>query len=459
MAKKIIIIGAGPGGYAAAIRATQLGAQATVVEKGMLGGTCLNWGCVPTKTLLHAAHIYRIAQSTRQFGIYATVDSFRFDKMVARKNAVVRTNVHGIERLFKKNNIQTAKGTGRLLGTNTVEIQTVDGNTAQEKADAIIVATGSEPLVPDFIKLDKDRIITTTEALDLDRVPKSVAIIGGSVSGCEFASLFAQLGSKVYLIEMLDRLISMEDVEISKRLEDALKSLGVTVMTKTTVKKLERQYPSGAVRVITENNQISADYCLLTMGRKLNTKNLNLEHVGIEFSGKGIVVNEKMETNVNNVYAIGDVTGKFLLAHVASQQGIVAVENIMGHETTMDYAAVPSFIYTDPEIAGVGLKEAEANKQGIDVLEGKTTFKTNAMAHAFGETNGFIKTVVDRATRKILGIHMLGSHATDLLGEAVTIVSTGMTIEDVKRVIHPHPTFCETLKEAVLTSVNESLHG
>ena len=460
MAKKILIIGGGPGGYVAAIRAAQLGADAIVVEKYALGGTCLNWGCVPTKTLLHSARVYRILRETRKFGIYCTPGPLRFDKMVESKNVVVQNNVAGIEGLFKKHRIKTQKGTGRLLEPNTVEIQTEDGNVVNETAEAVIIATGSEPLVPGFVKLDKDRIITTTEALDLDHLPNSIAIVGGSVSGCEFACLFGQLGSKVTLIEMLDRIVPTEDAEISRRLQGDLRALGVQVMTKTAVKSLEKQYPEGTVRLVTENNnQIDADYCLLAMGRKLNTADIGLENVGIEFSAKGIMVNERMETNVKNVYAVGDVTGKILLAHVASEQGIVAAENIMGTDSKMSYHAIPNFIYTDPEIGSVGMTEQEAKDRGMDVRTSKATFKTNAMAHAIGDTTGFVKAIIDRETRKVLGVHILGPHATDLLAEAVTLVKMGMTVEEVKEVVHPHPTLSETIREAVLASVDQAVHG
>ena len=460
MTEKVIIIGGGPGGYVSAIRAAQLGARVTVVEKHALGGTCLNRGCVPTKTLLHAARMYRALQNTREFGIYCTPGPLRFDKMVENKNVVVQNNVSGVENLFKRHHIKTVKGVGQLLAPNTVEIQTDDGNAVKETAEAVVIATGSEPLVPDFMKFDRDRIITTDEALDLDHLPGSIAIVGGSVSGCEFACLFGQLGSRVTLVEMLDRIVPTEDSEISRRLGGALRTLGIKVMTKTTIKTVEKHYPDGSVRLITENNgQIDADYCLLAMGRRLNTEDIGLERVGIEFSSKGIAVNEQMETNIRNVYAIGDVTGKILLAHVACEQGIVAAENIMGIDSTMNYAAVPNFIYTEPEIGSVGITEQEARRKGMDVMQGKAVFKTNAMAHAIGKTTGFVKTIVDRETKKILGIHILGPHATDLLAEAVTMVKTGMTLEEVKRVIHPHPTLSETIKEAVLASVDQAIHG
>jgi dihydrolipoamide dehydrogenase len=460
MVKRVMIIGGGPGGYVSAIRAAQLGAHVTVIEKSALGGTCLNWGCVPTKTLLHAARVYRMLQNTGKFGVYCRPEPLRFEKMVENKNVVVQNNVSGIENLFKKHRLNTLKATGQLLDSNTVEIRTEDGNIVKEKADVVVIATGSEPLVPAFAQSEEDRVITTTEALDLDHVPDGIVIIGGSISGCEFASLFGQLGSKVTVIEMLDRIVPTEDVEISRRLQGALRGLGIKVMTRTAVKTVEKQEPEGSIRVITENDgRIEAAYCLLAVGRRLNTEKIGLERVGVEFSAKGIAVNERMETNIRDVYAIGDVTGKILLAHVASEQGIVAADNIMGIDSTMDYSAVPSFIYTDPEIGTVGMTEQEAKEKGMDVMKGKAIFKTNAMAHAIGDTTGFVKTIVDRKTRKILGVHIIGPHATDLLGETVMMVKRGMTPEEVKEVMHPHPTLSETIKEAVLASVDQAIYG
>ncbi len=459
MTKKIIIIGGGPGGYVAAIRAAQLGAQVTVVERDKLGGTCLNRGCVPTKTLLHAARIYKTVQNTRQLGIYCTIDSFRYDKMVEGKNEVVRNNAIGIETIFKNRHIKLLSGIARLSDPTTLKIETAEGKRVKESADALVIATGSEPLIPKFIKFDGDRVITTTEALDLDNLPSSIVIVGGSVSGCEFACLFGQLGSQVYLIEMLDRIVPTEDKELSRRLAGRLKRLGVNVMTKTRVESLERQYPVNSVTVFTDKDQINADYCLLAMGRKLNTENIGLETLGIDFSSEGIKTDKRMQTNVSGVYAVGDVTGKYQLAHVASEQGIIAVENIMEIDATMDYGAIPSFIYTDPEIASVGLKPEEAVEKGMDIIEGKATFKGNAMAHAIKQTSGFVKTVIDKKTLKILGVHMFGPHVTELLPEAVTMIKMDMTLADVKNVIYPHPTLSETVKESALAAAGEAIHA
>ena len=460
MSKKIVIIGGGPGGYVAAIRAAQLGATVTVVEKQSLGGTCLNWGCVPTKTLLHAARLYQTVLNSREFGIYNTLPSFRFDKMIRRKDEIIQTNINGIKYLFQKNKVESIAGTAALLDPYTVEVRHPDGHTTQLPADAILLATGSEPLTPPFLNYDGDRVITTTEALALDDVPRSVAIVGASVSGCEFACLFSQLGAKVHLIEMLDRIIPTEDREISTKLLNDFKQRGLDIRLNSPVEKIERLYPSGNVRVgVKDQSPLEVEYCLLTLGRDLNTDGIGLDRLGIAYSRQGIAVNERMQTNVENIYAAGDVTGKWLLAHVASEQGIVAVENMMGHSASMDYQAVPAFIFTHPEISSVGRQEDELKAAGTAYLSGKNFYKGNAMAQGMGEADGFVKALVDQETHRILGVHMIGPHATDLLGETVTMMKNQMTVEQVKDVIHPHPTLSEVIKEAVLASVGQAIHG
>ncbi len=460
MNKKIIIIGGGPGGYVAAIRAAQLGATVTVIEKKVLGGTCLNRGCVPTKTLLHSARLYQSVLNSRKFGVYNTMPSFRFDKMVKRKDEIVQTNVNGIKYLFQKNKIESIEGTASLLDKHTVNVLYHDGRSEQLKADAILLATGSEPLTPKFLKYDGDRVITTTEALTLDHIPRSIAIVGASVSGCEFACLFSQLGAEVHLIEMLDRIVPTEDREISAKLLNDFKQSGINILTSSPVEQIERIYPSGNVKLaVKDQSSLEVEYCLLTLGRALNTDGIGLDELGIAYSPQGIEVNDHLQTNVENIYAVGDVTGKWLLAHVAYEQGIVAVENIMGHAITMDYQTVPAFIFTHPEIASVGRQEGELKAEGIEYLTGKNFFKANAMAQGMGEADGFVKVLADAKSHQILGIHMIGPHATDLLGEVVTMIKNKMTVEQVKDVIHPHPTLSEVVKEAVLATVGQAIHG
>ena len=444
----------------AAIRAAQLGADVTVIEKKVLGGTCLNRGCVPTKTLLQSARCYQSVLNSREFGVYNTMQSFRFDKMIKRKDDIVKTNVNGIKHLFQKNKINFLEGTASLEDQNTVSILYPDGKTELLKADAIILATGSEPLTPNFLKFDGDRVITTTEALKLDKVPKSIAIVGGSVSGCEFASLFSQLGAEVHLIEMLEGIVPTEDNEIASKLSNELKKSGINILTNSPVKAIERIYPSGDVKLAVKGQaSLQVEYCLLTLGRKLNTENIGLETLDIKHSSAGIEVNTQMQTNIDHIYAVGDITGKLLLAHVASEQGIIAVEHIMGKKVSMDYQTVPAFIYTHPEISSVGRQEDELKKESINYLTGKNYFKSNAMAMGMGEGDGFVKVFVDTKSHQILGIHMIGPHATDLVAEAVMIIKNKMTVEQIKDVIHPHPTLSEVIKEAVLATIDQAIHG
>lgn len=460
MNNKVLVIGAGPGGYVAAIRAAQMGGEVTVVEKGEIGGTCLNWGCIPTKSLLQSAKVYREIQDTRKFGVYCTGWSFRFDKMVEAKDRIVSAQINGIKSLFKKHKIRLIKGKAKFLDHNIVEVEKEDGKLIQESANAIIIGTGSEPLIPAFVPKVGDRIITTTEALDLDSVPQSIVIIGGSVAGSEFATLFNTLGSKVTIVEMLSTILPLEDQEISEHLTYRMQKAGIEILCKNRVNALEREYPSGSVIVkLDSGERIRADYCLLALGRKLCTDDLGLEKVGIRYTNKGITVNDRAETNVSGIYAIGDVTGTLLLSHWASAQGIVAAENAMGHVTHLDEHYVPSCIFTLPEIGSVGLSEDEARKKGINVRIGKMAFRFNGMANTMMETDGFIKVVIDDKDGRIIGVHIIGPHASELIAEGVMMVKRKMTFKEIKEIIHAHPTLSETMKEAIFSSYNLAIYA
>jgi dihydrolipoamide dehydrogenase len=460
MSKKVLVIGAGPGGYVAAIRAAQLGGEVTVVEKSEVGGTCLNWGCIPTKSLLQSAKLYRGLQDTKKFGVYCTDWSFRFDKMVVAKNKIVSTQVNGIKSLFRKNKIRFLQGRAKLLDAHLVEVEQEGGQTCQESAEAIIIATGSEALIPKFVPKVGNRILTTTEALDLDEAPQSIVIIGGSVAGCEFASLFKILGSKVTLVEMLPRILPLEDREISDHLTYRMKKEGIEILTGRRVTVLEREYPSGSVMVKSEEGDlIKADYCLLALGRKLSIEGLGLEKVGIRFSPKGVKVNDRTETNVPGIYAIGDVTGRLLLAHWASAQGVVAAENAMGQTTHVDSDCVPSCIFTLPEISSVGPSEEEARSRGLDVRIGKMAFRFNGMANVMMETEGFIKVVADNRNQQIIGVHIIGPHASELIAEGTLAVKRKIALAEAKEIIHAHPTLSESVGEAMLSCFGQAIHA
>jgi len=458
--KKLLIIGAGPGGYVAAIRAAQMGGKVTVIEKEEVGGTCLHKGCVPTKCLLQSAKIYRDIQDTRKFGVYCSDWSFRFDKMVEAKDEIVRAQANGIRSLLRKHKICLINGKARLVDPHTVEVEEPGGKAGKESADAIIISTGSEPLIPAFVPRVGDRILTTTEALDLDEVPRSIAIIGGSIAGCEFACLLNTMGSRVTVVEMLPTILPLEDEEISAFLASQMEKEGIEIICEARVNALEREYPRGRVGVKFEGGGgIEADYCLLALGRKPCTDGLNLEGAGVRYGDRGIEVNDRMETNVPGMYAVGDVTGTILLAHWASAQGIVAAENAMGHEARLDGHGVPSCIWTQPEIGSVGLTEAEARERGMDVRIGKMPFRSNSMANALGESEGFIKVVLDKGDGRIIGVHIIGTHASELIAEGAIAVKKGMTLDDMKVIVHAHPTLSETIQEAMLSASGLAIHA
>jgi dihydrolipoamide dehydrogenase len=458
--KKLLIIGAGPGGYVAAIRAAQMGGEVAIIEKEDVGGTCLHKGCVPTKCLLQSARIYREIQDTRKFGVYCSDWSYRFDKMVEAKGEIVRAQANGIRSLLRKHKIRLINGKARLLDPHTVEIEGAGRKAGKESADAIIISTGSEPLIPAFVPRLGDRVITTTEALNLDDVPKTIAIIGGSIAGCEFACLFTTLGSRVTVVEMLSTILPSEDEEISAFLASQMEKEGIEIICEARVNALEKEYPRGRVGVKFEGGGgIEADYCLLALGRRPCTDGLNLGEVGVRYSDRGIEVNERMETSIPNVYAVGDVTGTILLAHWASAQGIVAAENAMGHEVRLEGEGVPSCIWTHPEIGSVGVTENEARERGMDVRIGKMHFRSNSMANALRESEGFIKVVLDNGDGRIIGVHIIGTHASELIAEGTIAVRKGMTPDDMKTIIHAHPTLSETFQEAMLSASGLAIHA
>jgi dihydrolipoamide dehydrogenase len=380
--------------------------------------------------------------------------------MMEAKDEIVRAQANGIRSLLKKHKIRLINGKARLVDPHTVEVEGPDGRIAKETANAIIISTGSEPLIPDFVPRVGDRIITTTEALDLDEVPRSIAILGGSIAGCEFACLFNTMGSRVTVVEMLPAILPLEEEEISAFLASQMEKEGIEIICEARVNALEREYPSGRVGVKFEGGGgIEADYCLLALGRKPCTDGLNLKRTGVRYSDRGIEVNERMETSIPNMYAVGDVTGTILLAHWASAQGIVAAENAMGHEARLDEQGVPSCIWTHPEIGSVGVTENEARERGMDVRIGKMPFRSNSMANALRESEGFIKVVLDNENGRIIGVHIIGAHASELIAEGAIAVKKGMTLDDMKGIIHAHPTLFETFQEAILSASGLAIHA
>ena len=463
MPKHLAILGAGPGGYVAAIRAAQLGARVTVVENQALGGVCLNWGCIPSKALLSVVELGDKAKKAKDVGLQLG-GSITYDAavMVARKNKVVSTLVKGIATLFKTWNIAHEEGTGELLDARTIRITRVDGTNTEVKADGLIIATGSSwPNLPLF-PIDGTQIITSRQALDLATIPASLLIVGGGVEGCEFAALYSGLGTHVTMVELLPRLLPLEDEEISQTTERELKKRGVDIHTGVTVDSIVRQ-PDLVTAHLQNGLSVNAEQVLVSVGRGFNTRGIGLEKAGVEIGSRGeVLVNGRMETNVPGVYAIGDVVGKAMLAHVASAQGKVAAENFLGHARTIDYDVIPTGIFTLPEIGRVGLTEQQARDRmtamGKDPQQalkiGRFRYGGLGKAQATGDIQGLVKVITETETDHILGAHILGSHATDLIHEAALAMQVGATVSQVADMIHAHPTFAEGLMEAM-----EDVHG
>ncbi|MFZ5649645.1 MAG: dihydrolipoyl dehydrogenase [Bacillota bacterium] len=453
MSYKVAVIGGGPGGYVAAIRAAQLGARVALVEKGSVGGTCLNHGCIPTKALAAGASALRMVRRAKDFGIATGEVTVDFSLLVERKNQVVGRLVQGVELLLKKNKVDLIKGTARLSGSGPVVVDEAGGS-REIVAENIILATGTGPALINALGYDGETVITSDEALSLKEVPQRIVIIGGGVIGSEFACIFSALGSKVTVVEILPAILPLMDREVSRHMQGLMKRQGINIKTKARIQEIKRQ--QGLVTAVLEGGEeIEADRVLLSIGRVMNLNGLGLEEAGIALGERGeVLVDEAMRTSVKGIYAVGDITGKIQLAHVASVQGRVAAENIMGHRRSMDYRVVPSCIFTHPEVGSVGLTSQDAESSGIKVKAGKFFFLGSGKAQAMGETDGFVKVLADPDSDRILGVHIVGPHATDLVAEAALAIQMGLTVKQLVQTIHAHPTLAESLAEAA-----EAVHG
>lgn len=455
----VAIIGAGPGGYVASIKAAQLGARVTVIEETAVGGTCINWGCIPTKSFIASTELLSKARKLDEFGIElnGTITP-NLLKILKRKDTVVNTQIKGIKNLFNRWNITLKEGHGKLLSSKEVEVLSNDGTREIITADKIIIATGSRPAQIPAYPFDGKRIISSNDALKLTHIPKSLLIIGAGIIGCEFACIYNAFGSAVTLVEMLPRIIAEEDSEISKLLERELKKKKIKIHTNTKIKKIESQH--NGVRVLSHDGQeITTEKILVAVGRQCNSKGLGLEQVGIhQGMNDEILVNDEMETNIPGIYAIGDVTGGYLLAHVASREGLTAAKNVMGMNEKIDYTGVPSAIFTSPEIASVGIKEFQALEKGIKVKKGSFQFRSLGKSHVIGEIMGFIKILSDERSDKIVGMHIIGPHASDLIHEGALAIRKGLKTRDIAETIHAHPTLSEGLMEAAEDMYDEAIH-
>ncbi|MED1672606.1 dihydrolipoyl dehydrogenase [Pallidibacillus thermolactis] len=473
MAKEydLVIIGSGPGGYVSAIRASQLGLKTAIVEKNKLGGTCLHSGCIPTKTLLKSAEVYRTIKESDQYGIASQVIGIDFSKIQNRKNDVIDNLHQGIQFLMKKEKVDVYHGTGRILGPSifspmpgTVSVELEDkSDNEMLKPKNVLIATGSRPKKLEGIEFDGEIILSSDDCLNMERLPNSMLIIGGGVIGVEWASMLADLDVDVTIVEYAERLIPSEDEEISKELANSLKKKGVQVLTNAkvlaeTLKKSNRVKIQ--VEIGHERKELEADKVLLSVGRIANTNDLGLENTDIELHDGKIRVNDFYQTKESHIYAIGDCIGGIQLAHVASREGIIAVEHMAGlNPTTLNERQVPKCIYSSPEVASIGLTEQKAKDLGYSIKVGKFPFKAIGKALVNGKTDGFVKMIADKKTDDLLGVHLIGSNVTELISEASLATLLDATPWEIAEAIHPHPTLSEIFAEVSMAVDGKAIHG
>lgn len=456
---KITILGAGPGGYVAAIKAAQLGAEVTVIEESEVGGTCLNWGCIPTKTLIASAELLHKVKKAKNFGLVldGTV-SPDIQKIVERKNKVVDTQVKGIRGLFKSWGVNIIEGRGVIVDPKKISVTLKDGTIEKVETDRIIIATGSKPAEIPVFPFDGRRIISSDHAINPESVPGSLLVIGAGVIGCEFAFIYKEFGAEVTMVEMMPNAVSTEDEEISQTLEREIKKNKIKLMTGTSVEKVDVNDNSVTVS-LSNGKSVEVEQVLVSIGRSVNSEGIGLEAIGVETGERGeIKVDFRMQTNVEGVYAIGDVIGGIMLAHLASKEGIVAVENAMGGGSEVNYDVVPAAIFTSPEIGSVGLREKQAVEKGLKYRIGRFQYRGLGKSHAMGEISGLIKIIADEETDRILGAHIIGAHASDMIHEVAVAMEKGLSTKDIAHTIHAHPTLAEGIMEAAEDVHDMAIH-
>ena len=459
----LAVIGAGPGGYVAAIRAAQLGLKTAVVERDKVGGICLNWGCIPTKALLRSAELFSLFKRREEFGLLAENVSFDFNKVVKRSREVADRLSKGVDFLLKKNKVTKFDGAGRLLGKGEIEITDATGkSTAKVSAKNIIVATGARPRSLPNVKLDGKRVISSKEALVLEQVPKSLVIIGAGAIGVEFGYFYNTFGSKVILIEMMPQILPLEDKEVADVVAKSFKKSGIDLWTDSPVEKVSATAKgvTVAVKTKTGSKEVTGDLALVAVGVQGNSDGFGLEELGVKLDKSWITVDKKTyRTNVDGIYAIGDVIGPPWLAHVASAEGIAAVEGIVGESTEgVNYDNIPSCTYCQPQVASLGLTEEKAKEMGYEVRVGRFPFRANGKSLALGESEGFVKIIFGAKYGELLGVHIVGSDATEMLAElgvAKTLETTG---QEIFKTIHAHPTLSEAIMEAAANAYGQAIH-
>lgn len=462
----VTVIGSGPGGYVAAIRCAQLGLKTAIIEKyPTMGGTCLNVGCIPSKALLDSSeHYHNAAHTFKTHGIDLKDLKVNLPQMIARKNEVVKANTDGIKFLMKKNKIDSYEGLGSFVNKNTIKITKADGTSQTIETDKTIIATGSKPSSLPFISIDKKRVITSTEALNLTEIPKHLVLIGGGVIGLELGSVYARLGAKVTVVEFMDSIIPTMDRTMGKELQKSLKKIGFEFLLSHKVKEVKAVAKEVTIKADDKDGKevvIKGDYCLVAVGRVAYTDGLGLENIGlkVEERGRKIAVDAHLETAVKGVYAIGDVITGAMLAHKAEEEGVLVAEQLAGQKPHINYNLIPGVVYTWPEVAAVGQTEEQLKEQGKKYKVGSFPFLASGRARASMDTDGLVKVLADAATDEILGVHIIGPRAADMIAEAVVAMEYRASAEDVSRMSHAHPTYTEALKEACLAATgNRALH-
>lgn len=460
MSTDLIVIGAGPGGYVAAIRAAQLGMKVVIVEKDTCGGTCLNYGCIPTKALYKNAQVVNYMEHSKEFGIQIGGYKLDMEQVQARKNKIVKTLTGGVEFLLKSNKITIEKGTAKIIKAGLVAVTAKDGTVKKLEGKRILIASGSKSSRLPIEGMELEGVITSKEALDMKAVPKEIVIIGGGVIGIEFAGIYQSFGAKVTVVEFMPHIIPNVDVEITGRLKALLEKRGIKIMTGSKVEKIEKKGTGLSVQVDMggKKQALSCNEVLVSTGREMDVEGLNLDALGIRYDRKGIKVDADYQTNISGIYAIGDVTGRVMLAHVASEEGKVAVERMAGEKSEVDYNLIPNSIFTFPDVSSIGLSEEQAKEQGIDYVTSKYQFSGNGKALTMNDAEGMVKVIASRDLSKILGVHIIGPNASDLIAEAAIAMNGMFTVEEAADVMHGHPTLSEAFDEAVANLLGKAIH-
>lgn len=458
----VLVIGSGPGGYVAAIRASQLGLKTAVVEKESIGGVCLNWGCIPTKSLLKSAQVFEYLKHAEDYGIVIDGEAKAdFGKVVERSRTVAEGMSKGVQFLFKKNKVEVINGTGKLKSKGVVTVTDGDGKSSDVEASHIILATGARSRELENLKQDGKKIIGYRKAMTLDKKPESMVVVGSGAIGSEFANFYATMGTKVTLVEFLPNVVPVEDEEVSKQLERSFKKSGMKVMTSSTVEKVDTSGKKCKVTIKTKKGEetVEADIVLSAVGITPNIENIGLEELGIETDKGKVKVDEYYRTNVDGIYAIGDIVDGPALAHVASAEGITCVEKIAGHHPQpVDYGNIPGCTYTSPEVASVGMTEKAAKEAGYSVKVGKFPFTASGKAAAAGAKEGFVKLVFDEKYGELLGAHLIGANVTEMIAELVVARKLETTGKEIIKSVHPHPTMSEAVMEAAAAAYDEVIH-